>query len=134
MRPFVPATFCALLLAGCGAAERDSAKKFSGQEGAVAKVVEDLESAARGNDPAKVCNALLDDRLLAALRDQGTNCKTGTREAFEDADSFDLTVKDVTITGTSASAKLTAGTGSDKKDYTLEFARDGSAWKISSLR
>ena len=57
-----------------------------------------------------------------------------TKDAFEDADSFDLTVKDVTITGTSASAKLTAGTGSDEKDYTLEFARDGTAWKISSLR
>ena len=134
MRPIVLATFFALVLAGCGAAERDSAKKFSGQKAAVAKVVEDLESAARAKDPGKVCSALLDDRLLAALRDQGTNCKTGTKDAFEDADSFDLTVKDITIKGTSASAKLTAGTGSDEKDYTLELARDGSAWKISSLR
>jgi len=123
-----------LALAGCGAAERDSAKEFSGPEAAVAKVVEQLESAARANEPTKVCAALLDDRLLAALREQGTNCKTGTKDAFEDADSFDLTVKDVTITGETASAKLSAGTGSDEKDYTLEFARDGSAWKISSLR
>ena len=134
MRPIVLATFFALVLAGCGAAERDSAKKFSGQKAAVAKVVEDLESAARAKDPGKVCSALLDDRLLAALRDQGTNCKTGTKDAFEDADSFDLTVKDITIRGTAASAKLTAGTGSDEKDYTLELARDGSVWKISSLR
>ena len=134
MQPIVLATFFALLLAGCGAAERDSAKDFKGQEAAVAKVVEDLESAARSNDPQKVCAALLDDRLLAALETQGTNCRTGAKDAFRDADSFDLTVKEVTISGTSANAKLTAGTGSDERDYTLELARDGNAWKISSLR
>ena len=134
MRPIVLPLLLAVAFAGCGAAERDSTKQFKGAEAAVAKVVEDLESAARANEPNKVCEALLDDRLLAALKEQGTNCRTGTKDAFEDADSFDLTVKDVTISGTTASAKLSAGTGSDEKDYTLEFARDGSAWKIASLR
>ena len=134
MRPIVFVCLLAAALAGCGAAERDSAKEFKGAEAAVAKVVEDLETAARTDEPNKVCAALLDDRLLAALREQGTNCRTGTEDAFEDADSFDLTVKDVTITGETASAKLSAGTGSDEKDYTLEFARDGNVWKISSLR
>ena len=134
MRPIVCFCVLAVALAGCGAAERDSAKEFKGAEAAVAKVVEDLESAARANDPEKVCKTLLDDKLIKALGAQGTNCRTGTKDAFEDADSFDLTVKEVAITGTTANAKLTAGTGGDEKDYTLEFTRDGSAWKISSLR
>jgi hypothetical protein len=134
VRPIVLLLLAAVAFAGCGAAERDSAKEFKGAEAAIAKVVEDLETAARANEPNKVCAALLDDRLLAALKEQGTNCRTGTKDAFEDADSFDLTVKDVTISGATATAKLSAGTGSGEKDYTLEFARDGSAWKIASLR
>jgi hypothetical protein len=134
LRPIVFLCALSMAFAGCGAAERDSAKEFKGPEAAVAKVVEDLEAAARANEPDKVCSALLDDRLLTALREQGTNCRTGTKEAFDDADSFDLTVEDVTISGAAATAKLSAGTGSNEKDYTLEFARDGVAWKISSLR
>lgn len=132
MRPILLVCPLAVVLAGCGAAERDSANEFQGQEAAVARVIENLEAAARANEPDRVCDDLLDDRLLAALREQGTNCRRGTEDAFEDADSFDLTVDDVTISGESATAKLSAG--SDDKEYTLELARDGAVWKISSLR
>jgi hypothetical protein len=124
----------ALVIGGCGAAAKDSAKSFKGEEAAVAKVVEDLESAARKNKPDTVCTKLVDAKLLATLKTQGTVCKTAIKEAFEDADSFDLTVDDITINGASSTAKVTGGSGSDKKNYTLDFARTGATWKISSLR
>ncbi len=124
----------ALVVAGCGGAARDSAKEFKGEEQKVAAVVEALEDAARKDDPDTVCAKLFTDSRLAVLKEQGTNCKTGVKDSFEDADSFDITVDDVTISGTAATAKVTAGTGSKKKTETLELKRDGAVWKIDSLK
>jgi len=124
----------ALGIAGCGGAARDSTKDFAGEKQKVAAVVEELEKAARADDPGTVCTKLFTDARLAILKEQGTNCKTGVKDSFKDADSFDIAVDDVTITGTSAQAKITAGTGSKKKTETLVLKRDGVVWKVDSLQ
>jgi hypothetical protein len=134
MRTFLAVCVLALVLSACGAAPRDSAKDFSGAKRGVASTVEDLESAARKDEPGRLCTTLLTDGLLAALKKQGTNCLTATKEAFKDADSLDLTVDEVTISGNTATAKVTSGTGSKKKTDTLELERDGATWKVSALR
>ena len=134
MRPALLLCVLALLLAACGAAPRDSAKEFKGPERAVAATIEGLESAARENDSKVVCTKLLAQRLLSTLEDQGTNCVTAVKQAFQDADSMDLTVDEVTISGTKARAKVTSGTGGDKKTDTLELEKAGAGWRISSLR
>jgi len=133
MRSLAALCLSALALAGCGAAPRDSAKDFKGAEGPVAKTVENLEQAARDNDPAKVCKTLLSAKLLTALRQQGTNCNTGVKEAFKDADSLDLTVDKVSITGATATAKVKYRSLSEDKTATLQLDQEGRAWKISSL-
>ncbi len=133
MRPALVVCALAIALAACGAAPRDSAKEFKGAERGVAATVEDLESAARDDDPNAVCSKLLAERLLATLRQQGTRCITAVRQAFQDADSFDLTVDDVSIRGTRASAKVTSGVGSKEKTDTLQLERVGAGWRISSL-
>jgi hypothetical protein len=130
-----PAVLCvlALALAGCGAAPKDSAKDFKGDERNIADVVERLEKAARDDDPAIVCKTLLSEKLLSALSTQGTNCNTGVKEAFKDADSFDLTVDDVSINGTTAQTKVKYRSLANDKTATLTLERDGDAWKIASL-
>jgi hypothetical protein len=133
MRPLAALCLMAFVVAGCGAAPRDSAKDFKGDERNVADVVERLEKAARDDDPALVCKSLLSAKLLAALQAQGTNCNTGVKEAFKDADSFDLTVDDVSIAGATARAKVKYRSLSDDKTATLTLDRAGEAWKISSL-
>jgi hypothetical protein len=133
MRPAAVLSLLALAVAGCGAAPRDSAQDFKGDERAVAAVVERLESAARDDDPAVVCTRLLSTTLLAALRRQGTNCRTGVKEGFRDADSVDLTVADVQIRGTRATAKVDYRSRSSDKSATLQLDREGNAWRISSL-
>lgn len=133
MRPVTVLCLLAVALAGCGAAPRDSAQDFKGDERSVAAVVERLETSARDDKPGTVCTRLLSSTLLAALRKQGTNCRTGVREAFRDADSLELTVDDVEIRGTKATAQVKHRSRSDEKTATLEFAREGSSWKISSL-
>ena len=135
MRPALVLCFVALVLTACGsAAPRDSAEEFDGPERAVANAVEAMETAARDDDATEMCTKLLSERLLSALEQQGTNCATAVREAFKDASSKDLTVYDLTISGDTATAKVTSGSGSKEKTDTLELERAGSTWKISSLR
>ena len=134
MRPAALLCFLALAPAACGAGSRDSAEDFTGAERAVAAAVEDLESAARDGDTEAVCTKLLAETLLATLKQRGTSCEDAVQDAFEDADSLDLTVDDVTISGSRASAKVTSGTGNNKKSDTLELEKVGAAWRISSLR
>jgi hypothetical protein len=131
MRPAAALCLVVLALAGCGAAPRDSAKDFTGDKRAVATVVERLESAARDDRPDVVCKQLLSSKLLDVLRKQGTDCVTGVKEAFRDADTIDLTVDDVVIRGTHATAKVSYRRGSDDRTATLALDREGPAWKIS---
>jgi len=135
VRPVLALCVLAVAVAGCGGASAgNSAKDFDGQERAVAKTIEDLEKAAADDDAAKVCKELLSDSLLAALEKKGTNCTTGVNEGFDDADSVDLEVDDVTISGQTATAKVGSGrAGTAKKTDVLKLERDGAAWKISSL-
>lgn len=134
MKPAALLCFLALSLAACGAESRDSAEEFTGDERAVAAAVEDLESAARDDDSEAVCTKLLAESLLTRLEQQGTNCRSAVKDAFKDADSLDLTVDDVTISGQSATAKVTSGTGANEQTDTLELEKVGAAWRISSLR
>jgi hypothetical protein len=134
MRTLLAVCVLALGLSACGATPRDSAKDFSGAKRSVAVAVEDVEEAARKDEPGRLCTTLLTDSLLAALKKQGTNCVTATKEAFQDADSLDLTVDEVTISGNTATATVTSGTGSKKKTDTLELEKSGATWKIASLR
>lgn len=135
MRTAVALSLCVVTLSACGsAAPRDSAEEFKGQERAVAAAVEGMEDAARKNEPERLCTRLLSDRLLATLEEQGTNCTTAVRDAFKDASSKDLTVDDVTISGNTATAKVTSGSGSQEKTDTLELEKAGAAWRISSLK
>jgi hypothetical protein len=124
----------ALVATGCGAGAKDSTKEFKGEKQRVAAVVEQIEKAARDNKPDTVCSKLLTARRLKIIDDLGTTCRTGVKDSFKDADSFDLTVDDVTIKGDTATAKITSGTGSKKKSDTLTLKRDGTVWKIDALK
>ena len=135
MRSALALCLVALLLSACGsAAPRNSAEEFKGAERAVATAVEGMEEAASEDDAARLCTRLLSEKLLATLEEQGTSCRTAVSDAFKDASSTDLTVEDVTISGDTATAKVTSGSGSSEKTDTLQLERAGKVWKISSLR
>lgn len=133
MRKLAVLSVLALAVTGCAGAASDSAKEFKGEEAKVAAVVEQLEKAARDDNPDIVCDKLLTQARLALVKKLGTNCKTGVKDAFKDADSFDLTVDKVTITGDAATAKVTSGRGSNKKSDTLSLKRAGTVWKVDAL-
>jgi len=134
MRTPLAVCVLALVLSACGAAPRDSAQDFSGTERDVAATVEGLESAAREDNSDELCTQLLSDRLRAAVKEEGINCVTAAKRAFEDADSLDLTVDDVSVSGNTATANVTSRAGSNTKTDTLELEKVGAVWKILTLR
>jgi hypothetical protein len=120
------------LATGCGSAGSNSSSDFTGVKKDVANAVEDLESAARKSDEAQICRDLLAPSLIDTLRSASSaSCDTAISDAIDDADTFDMTVKSVTVNGTTATAVVDSKEKSANDTFKLE--KVGGRWKISSL-
>jgi dihydroxyacetone kinase len=118
-------------LAGCAATPQTSARGFKGDEKAVAQVVDDLQSAGQRKQPDKICSDVLAAKLVDQLKAGGTNCVDEMDKAITDSDDFDLKVTDVTVTGSTASAKVRQG--KDGPTATWQFAKERNGWRATSL-
>ena len=126
----------ALAMAGCGAAGKDSAKDFKGERRAVAQTIEDLQKAGRDDDAKTICDDLLAKPVVARLQARPgakKDCATALGDSLDDADTFEMTVKSVTITGDRATAVVRSDAGDKDRTDTLSLVREGSAWKLASL-
>jgi uncharacterized lipoprotein YmbA len=121
----------ALVLGGCGAAQTNSASKFKGEQGQVAKLVDDLASAGQKKDAAKICDQILSQQLVAQLRQAGGNCQVEMKKAIDDADNYDLQVQSVTVNGNQAQAKVRQGKSGPVA--TFQFVKENGGWRASSL-
>ena len=117
-----------LTAAGC-AASNNSATKFQGAERDVAKAVDDLGTAGKRKDDSRICTKLLTSELAAQMKSAGTTCEQELSDAMADADDYDLTVKDVSISGPTATAQVE----NNDKTYTLRLQKVGADWRIASL-
>ena len=121
----------ALLLAGCGAAaQQSSLEKFQGDERAVAQKVEELQDAGTQGEP-RICNDILSRTLVQELEAAGADCTDEMQKAIDDADDYELDVRDVTISGATATA--TVRRGDDGPTQKMEFTREGNDWRATSL-
>jgi hypothetical protein len=122
-----------LFLAGCGAAaqESSSVEKFTGDERAVAQKIEDLQQAGDRRDPEKICTEILAKSLVTQLEAAGVTCEDEMKKAIEDADDYQLDVRDVTISGSTATAEVQRG--EDGPTETMEFTREGNDWRATAL-
>jgi hypothetical protein len=132
MKPLL-AILGVLFLAGCGAAqESSSVEKFkSGDEREVAQKIEDLQQAGSRRDPEQICTEILAKSLVRELEAAGASCTDEMKKAIEDADDYELDVREVTVTGSTATA--TVRRGDDGPTETMEFTREGSDWRATSL-
>jgi hypothetical protein len=119
------------LATGCGATTSKSASDFSGVKKDVATTVDDLSSAASKSDEGAICTNLLASSLIQQLQSAGQSCRTAISHALDDADTFDMTVKSVTVSGTNATAVV----DSKHKDTndTFKLVKEGDRWKLASL-
>lgn len=136
-------TFAALALAGCTSSQTsDTSKDFTGEQRAVAKVIENLESAAAktgGADTGRICSKLLTGELAEkiAARDSKKNCSQALEDPLSDvtAAGFELDVvkNGVAIKGDNATAKVKNGGDSDEaRTFTYGLVKGRDGWRIDS--
>jgi len=133
VRPLL-AALCLIAALGLGACTQSSSvSDFTGTEADVAQAVEDLESDGEHGEAARICSDLLTTDLQQAVAADGESCAAELDKALEDADSFDLEVEDVTVTGSTATARVSGATEGDDVVRTFELTKDGTRWRISSF-
>jgi hypothetical protein len=120
------------LTAGCAGTTTSSAGRFTGESAAVAKVIDQLETAASNHDTARICNGILATNVAARLG--AGNCKTVIGKQLDTVDTFTATVETVKITGKTAQAQVkSTSNGKDHRD-TLKLVKGADRrWRIESL-
>jgi hypothetical protein len=133
-RLLAAAAVAALLLAGCGQAQKSSADKFQGEQKAVAQTIEDLQKAGKDRDANKICEQLLAPSLVQRIEQAGNgDCSKVLDDALADADTFDMTVEKVTVDGNRATAVVKSDAGDTDRTDSLVLEKAGSSWKVASL-
>jgi hypothetical protein len=122
------ALLLAVVAGGCTQSSSSSGS-FQGTERDVADAIDDLSSAAGRKNEAKICQDLLTKELAASLKSTGTDCETEISDALADSDDSDLTVKDVSISGPTATAVVE----NNDKTATFRLQKVGQDWRIASL-
>src|SRR3954452_1647426 len=126
------AAVLALGLSACGAATTPrSSDKFSGDQGKIAQLVDDLAKAGSQGDARKICSEILAKQLVDELKSAGGDCVTEMDRAIKDASDYDLRVDSVKINGTTATAKVRQGEGG--KVTTFAFVKENGGWRASAL-
>lgn len=133
MRLLLPIVLgAAALVAGCTKQQSSSTGDFRGDEKNVAQVVANLADDAARQKQSRVCGELLSARLEKAIAGN-LSCPSEVKKAFEDADSAKLEVKDVTITGNTATAKVGTKDRNKTVTRTFKFVKAGGSWRIDSF-
>jgi hypothetical protein len=116
----------AALVAGCG--QTDSSTEFQGAERQVANVIEDLQKAAIEGEERRICRQLLSAELARGAGD----CNSVVQAAIDEADTNEIEVEDVSVTGERARARVRTGSR-EKQTETYELVRENRTWRISSF-
>ncbi len=122
----------AALLGGCTQQRTTSTDDFKGDAKDVAQVVADLSDDASRNKQAHVCGEILSERLEKSVAGS-SSCPNEVKKAFEDADAATLSVDDVKVTGTTATAKVSTEDGNDTVRRTFKLIKVDGGWRIDSF-
>jgi hypothetical protein len=131
MRRFAlaPLLLAAIALGGCTTAGTTASKKFTGAAADVSKAVADIQKAGQRKDTSKLCTTLLSRALVAKLDSGGSKCTDEMDKAIADADDFKLSVTDVKVSGTEATATVKEHDAT----RTIQFVREDNRWKATGF-
>ena len=119
----------ALALAGCGggSAKRSDADRVRDTLGAFGE-------ASAKHDYRRVCAELLAKPVIDSVRRAGLSCESAMKSALEGVQAPKIEVRQVTITGNRASAKVhTTAANQPASDDTVALVKEGGDWKIGAL-
>ena len=121
-----------LALSACGAAPAKQESKFkTGDQQAIAKLVDDLAAAGRAGKADKICNEILAKQLVDELKTAGGDCVSEMDRAINDANDYDLQVDEVKVNGSTATA--TVRQADSKKTAIFSFVKEKAGWRASAL-
>jgi hypothetical protein len=126
----------AALAAGCApqtTTSSNSVSKFRGDQRAAAQTVEDLQAAADASNETKICSQVLAKALADRLAAANRGCPAAVNEAIKDADSTDMTVEAVRVTGNRATARVKFETGKKDRRANIALVREGGRWRIAGF-
>jgi hypothetical protein len=127
------ATGLALLaVTGCGggSSEGANAKRFSGDQREVARVVDALQSAARSGDTHRICSELLTGSLAGEIGARaGTSCEAQVKRQLV-SDGETLAVQHMAVRGTVAVATVRE---QNRTVSQLVFRRQAGDWRVSGI-
>jgi hypothetical protein len=118
----------ALTLAACGGGdERSDADRVRDTLGAFGE-------ASAQHDYRRVCAELLAKPVVDSVRRAGLSCESVMKSALEEVKSPKLEVRQVTIKGDRASARVhTTAANQQASDDTVALVKEGGDWKIGAL-
>jgi uncharacterized protein YceK len=126
----------AVALAGCTTQRTStgSTVKFTGDQRLVANTVADLQAAASKGNQGEICRNLLAQDLVSRLAQHGGTCERAVHAALKDTDLTDLSVQDVTIQGSQATARVKfANGGKNDRRQSVGLVKQGAAWRIAGF-
>jgi hypothetical protein len=120
----------ALALAACGGGE----SRKPSQADRVRDTLRAFAQASAQHDYRRVCADLLAKPVIDSVRRAGLSCESAMKTALQGVQSPKLEVREVTIKGDRASAKVhTTAANQQASDDTVALVREGASWKIGAL-
>ena len=123
----------AIAVGGCGGGDDEpNAERFEGQEGEVARVVDQLGDAARAGDVKSICEDLITRNLQISIRTAaGTSCAQEFEENIV-SENTRFTIDDITVQEGGRAATASVTDQEDRKSD-LVLQREGDGWRIARI-
>jgi hypothetical protein len=124
----------AAALSGCSLSPTSSTNNsgFTGQKALIASALNLLASDSSSGDGADICQHVFSHSLQQALNKSGT-CATKVDNQLKTIDDFTLTVKSISVSGSSATAKVQTVDDRTKVIETVTLGREKGSWRIESI-
>jgi hypothetical protein len=129
VRRILIAGTAALALAGCGGGD-----EAPSPEAQVRATLRTFASSVEQRDYQTLCDKVFAPKLLEGLQSIGLPCEIAMRTSFETVKDPKLTVGDVTVSGSTATAEVkTSAEGQPPSTDTLQLEKVAAGWRVSAL-
>ena len=99
----------------------------------MAEVIEDLQTAGERGDATKICNEILTADLKTRLEEGSGSCLDEIKDAVDEAEDTELQVKNVQISGTTATAKVLGSDGKKDRLASMTLRKEQGRWRLTAL-
>jgi Domain of unknown function (DUF4878) len=124
----------ALALAACGGGDGAGAGPKRSEAERVRDTLSAFAQASAEHDYRRVCADLLAKPVIDSVRKAGLSCESAMKTALEGVEAPKLEVRQITIKGNRASAKVhTTAANQQASDDTVALVKEGEDWKIGAL-